>query len=134
MREDTRTSGREAFENGLLACVQDINKLLPELSRRYDMVVIISALAEHMGSALQILQRRKVCDARQARLVIKHIEGTAFLRKNAQRKASGAPPREAAPGGAALEALHGSAAHAGDPSGNSAPADQSPSRPQPRCR
>jgi hypothetical protein len=80
----------QAFESGLLACVQDINELLPGLSRRYDMVVIIDALAEHMGSALRILIRRKVCDARQARLVIQHIESTAFLRKNF-RKDSGTP-------------------------------------------
>jgi hypothetical protein len=100
MREDTGTNGRETFENGLRACVEDINKLLPELSRRYDMVVIISALAEHMGSALRILQRRKVCDAAQARLVIKHIEGTAFLRNDAQ-KASGTRPGGASPDDAA---------------------------------
>lgn len=80
---------RESFQNGLLACVRDINEVLPGLSRRYDMVVIISALAEHMGSALRILIRRKVCDARQARLAIQHIEGTAFLWKKV--KATAAP-------------------------------------------
>jgi hypothetical protein len=136
MREDTGTNGREKFENGLLACVEDINKLLPELSRRYDMVVIISALAEHMGSALRILQRRKVCDATQARLVIKHIEGTAFLRNDAQHKASGTPPGgaspdEAAPDGstcssAATDSSASSPGLAGRPSGS--PAPENPAR------
>jgi hypothetical protein len=97
MREDPMGGTGEPFESGLLACVQDINKLLPGLGRRYDMVIIISALAEHMGSALRILIRRKLCDARQARLVIQHIEGTAFLRKSV-RKAGGAPPGGAAAG------------------------------------
>jgi hypothetical protein len=94
MREDAMDGGRESFQRGLLACVRDINKVLPGLSRRYDMVVIISALAEHMGSALRILIRRKVCDVRQARLIIQHIEGTAFLREKAQppgRTSSGSP-------------------------------------------
>jgi hypothetical protein len=88
MREDTMAGGRESFQRGLLACVRDINKLLPGLSRRYDMVVIISALAEHMGSALRILIRRKVCDVRQAQLIIQHIEGTAFLGEKAQTPGS----------------------------------------------
>jgi hypothetical protein len=88
MREDTMAGGRESFQSGLLACVRDINELLPGLSRRYDMVVIISALAEHMGSALRILIRRKVCDVRQARLIIQHIEGTAFLGEGAQTPGS----------------------------------------------
>ncbi|MDB6046888.1 MAG: hypothetical protein JWM63_5439 [Gammaproteobacteria bacterium] len=88
MREDTMAGGRESFQSGLLACVRDINELLPGLSRRYDMVVIISALAEHMGSALRILIRRKVCDVRQARLIIQHIEGTAFLGERAQTPGS----------------------------------------------
>ena len=71
----------QSFGDGVRACVEDINKMLPRLNRRYDSMVIVSALAEHIGSALRILIRRKVCDADKARLVISHIEGTAFLRE-----------------------------------------------------
>ncbi len=109
--------GRESFQRGLLACVRDINKVLPGLSRRYDMVVIISALAEHMGSALRILIRRKVCDVRQARLIIQHIEGTAFLGEKAQppgRTSSGSPGSVSpAPGDPEPEADPGSPAPEG---------------------
>jgi hypothetical protein len=116
MREDTMAGGRESFQSGLLACVQDINQLLPGLSRRYDMVVIISALAEHMGSALRILIRRKVCDARQARLIIQHIEGTAFLGEKA-RTPGNTPSRTVslAPADAQPEADPGSPAPDGCP-------------------
>ena len=69
------------FESALLDCVHDVNLLLPGLAERYDMPVVIRALAEHAGAAVQVLVRRQVCDTRRARLLIKHIEGTAFLRK-----------------------------------------------------
>ena len=76
----------EAFNASLLQCVEDINKLLPGLARRYDMTVIMSALAEHVGSALKALLQKKVCDTRQVHQVIKNIENSAFLKKSAQPK------------------------------------------------
>lgn len=74
------------FEESLVACVADIADLLPELGSRYDSTVILSALAEHIGSALKILMLRQICDSRQARLVIKNIEDCAFSGKPAQFK------------------------------------------------
>jgi hypothetical protein len=68
------------FDESLLACVEDINKLLPELGRRYEMTVIMSALAEHLGSALKVLMRKKICDADQARQLIRNLEISASLR------------------------------------------------------
>ena len=69
----------QSFGDGVRGCVEDINKMLPRLNRRYDSMVIVSALAEHIGSALRILIQRQVCDADKARLLIGHIEATAFL-------------------------------------------------------
>ncbi|TLY81054.1 MAG: hypothetical protein E6K49_00860 [Gammaproteobacteria bacterium] len=68
-----------SFGDGVRACVQDMNEILPRLNRRYHSMVIVSALAEHIGSALRILIQRQVCDADKARLLIRHIEATAFL-------------------------------------------------------
>jgi hypothetical protein len=73
-----------AFDESLLACVEDINKLLAELGRRYDMTVVMGALCEHLGSALKALMLRNICDARRAQQLIKNIESSAFLRKPAQ--------------------------------------------------
>jgi hypothetical protein len=77
----------ETFNESLLECVEDINKLLPRLGRRYDMTVIMSALAEHVGSALKVLLLKEVCDAQQVRQVLKNIETSAFLKQSAQPEA-----------------------------------------------
>jgi len=76
--------GNEAFEKDLYACVADINKLLPGLSRRYDMAVVVTAMAEHVGSALKVLMRAKLCNARQADLAIQRIEDCAFPENTTQ--------------------------------------------------
>jgi hypothetical protein len=55
--------------------------MLPDLTRRFDMTVIMSAMAEHAGSALQVMRRKKLCDDQQARRAIEHIERTAFMPK-----------------------------------------------------
>jgi hypothetical protein len=67
------------FKESLVACVADIADLLPPLGKRYDMTVIISALAEHVGSALKVLMLRNICDTRQVRQIIKNIEISAFV-------------------------------------------------------
>ena len=91
MTGNSSAAAPENFNERLLDCVDDINKLLPGLGRRYDMTVIMSALAEHLGSALKVLLLRKVCDARQVHQVIKNIESSAFPQKSAQPKAEGTP-------------------------------------------
>jgi hypothetical protein len=85
----------EAFNASLLQCVEDINKLLPGLARRYDMTVIMSALAEHVGSALKALLHKKVCDIRQVHQVIENIQAAAFLKKSAQPKPESATEESA---------------------------------------
>ncbi len=85
------SDGGESFNRGVYACVQDINKMLPQMNRRYDTMVIVTALAEHVGSALRLLVQREVCDPQQARQVIRHIEGTAFLREKLRSLQMAAP-------------------------------------------
>jgi hypothetical protein len=85
-------SVRESFGADVLACVEDINRLLPDLNQRYHALVIVGALGEHIGSALQLLMRRNLCDANHAKLVLERIQGTAFLREQIPRKGSDSPP------------------------------------------
>jgi hypothetical protein len=94
MTEKVSAAGTEAFQKSLLECVEDISELLSGLRRRYEMTVIIGAMAEHVGAALQVLMRRNVCDVRQVGLVIKQIETSAFLPKTAELKTEGStePP------------------------------------------
>jgi hypothetical protein len=84
----------ESFAHGVLACVADLNtKVLPGLTRRYDSLVVVSALAEHVGSALGILVRNKVFEPEEARAVIERIRATAFLRETMrQARAKNDPP------------------------------------------
>ncbi|MDB6011982.1 MAG: hypothetical protein JWL65_4232 [Gammaproteobacteria bacterium] len=84
MTGNSSAAGHGTFDENLLACVEDINKLLAKLGGRYDMTVIMSALTEHLGSALKVLMLRKICDARRAQQLIKNIESSAFLRKPGQ--------------------------------------------------
>ena len=79
----------EGFEKSLFECMDDLNKLVPGLSDRYGASVMVSALAEHMGSALQVLLRRKFCDPVQVRFLLRSVEDFAF---------HGPLPPEAPPG------------------------------------
>lgn len=89
MTDKVSATGHEAFQKSLLECVEDISELLVGLRRHYDMTVIIGAMAEHVGSALQVLMRKNICDVRQVGLVIKQIETSAFLPKTAELKTEG---------------------------------------------
>ena len=72
------SSGVTDFENRVLECQKDLNRLLPGLSLRYEMPVIIGAMAEHVGAAIWALRNKKLCDTRQANLAIEHLEVAAF--------------------------------------------------------
>lgn len=74
------STAEEQFAEDVLACVDDLNEVLPRLAARYDDLVIIAALAEHVGGALCIFMRAGICSADQARRVLAHMEDTAFAR------------------------------------------------------
>jgi hypothetical protein len=78
MTEDARVAGLAAFYDEMGACLDDLNAMLPDLTRRYDLTIIVSAMAEQVGAALQALRRKKVCDDRQTCLAIERIEKRAF--------------------------------------------------------
>ena len=91
MTGNSSAAGHGTFDENLLACVEDINKLLEKLGRRYDMTVIMGALTEHLGSALKVLILRKICDAQRAQQLIKNIESSAFLGKPAEPETEAVP-------------------------------------------
>lgn len=71
-------SVEEKFAEDVLRCVDELNTILPRLAARYKDLVIVAALAEHVGGALRIFMRAGVCTPEQARRVLKHIDDTAF--------------------------------------------------------
>ena len=76
MSEETPLA--EQFGEDVLACVDEINRMLPQLVRRFDDLVILAALAEHVGGGLCVFMRGGVCTPEQARRILAHIEATAF--------------------------------------------------------
>jgi hypothetical protein len=79
MTDAVSTAGEDSFRKCIDACFDDLNAMLPDLARRYDITVIISAMAEHIGSALQVMRRKKYCDDRQTSQAIEHLERAAFM-------------------------------------------------------
>jgi hypothetical protein len=70
----------EKFAEDVLSCVDDLNAVLPRLAARYEDLVIIAALAEHVGGALRIFMHAGICSPDQARRVVAHVHETAFAR------------------------------------------------------
>lgn len=73
--------GVTEFEQRVVDCLGDIRAFLPGLRLRYDMFVITRAMAEHVGLALWALRDKALCDDRQARLALAHLEAAAFPRE-----------------------------------------------------
>ncbi len=97
MTRNTSTGELGSFDQSLMKCVDEINKLLPGLGQRYHSTVIMSAMAEHVGSALKVLMQRRVCNVRQAQQVIQNIENSAFLKKPDLRVVPALPAESMAP-------------------------------------
>ena len=74
------STAEERFAENVLCCVDDLNTILPRLAARYEDLVIIAALAEHVGGALRIFIQAGICSPEQARRVLAHVEDTAFAR------------------------------------------------------
>jgi inhibitor of KinA sporulation pathway (predicted exonuclease) len=77
-----------SFGESVLECVDDMSRILPALRRRYDTLVVVSAMAEHVGAALRVLLHRQICDARDARRLISRIENAALLRERGGARAA----------------------------------------------
>jgi hypothetical protein len=70
----------DQFAEDVLSCVDDLNAFLPRLTARYEDLVIVAALAEHVGGALRIFMQAGICTPEQARQVLTHVADTAFAR------------------------------------------------------
>jgi hypothetical protein len=68
----------EQFAAAVMACIDEMNAVLPGLATRHGDVAVITALAENVGGALRILMHRGACTPKRARRIIQHIDRTAF--------------------------------------------------------
>jgi hypothetical protein len=71
-------AAEDKFAASVLACVEEINAMLPRLAARYPDLVMLTAIAEHVGGALRLFVRSETCTSEQARQIIKHMEQVAF--------------------------------------------------------
>jgi hypothetical protein len=63
-----------SLDRQILACTVDLNELLPKLAERYSPVVVIRALATHVGGGLKAFVQCGVCTEEQALSVLKKVE------------------------------------------------------------
>ena len=87
MTKDAHAAGAATFYDEMGACLADLNVILPDLTRRYGLTIIVSAMAEQVGAALQALRRKQVNDDWQTGLAIERIEKRAFGPYPAEPKA-----------------------------------------------
>jgi hypothetical protein len=86
-----------SFGKSVLECAQDLERHLPALTGRHRRIVVVRAMAEHVGQALRTLLRRQICDISAARRLLGRIESQA-LRREAALKTSPQDAGSASPG------------------------------------
>jgi hypothetical protein len=74
----TTPTADDQFADTVLACVEDVNALLPRLSGHYPDLVMVTALAEHVGAALRLCIGNGTCTPEQALHLLEHLDVTAF--------------------------------------------------------
>ena len=71
-------SANAQFAADVRDCVAALNAALPGLAERYEELVMLAALAEHVGGALKIFLDGRYCSPEEARHVLRRLETTAF--------------------------------------------------------
>jgi hypothetical protein len=66
------------FREEVSACVVALNEHLPQLAARHTGLVLMAAMAEHVGGALQILMKSGRCTPDQARTLLAELETLVF--------------------------------------------------------
>jgi hypothetical protein len=61
------------MDRQILNCTVDLNAMLPELLERYSPVVVIRALAMHVGGGLKAFMQSGICTEEQVILVLKRL-------------------------------------------------------------
>jgi hypothetical protein len=72
------TQDKDRFERDVSACVKALNEHLPEIAARHTGTVLLAALAEHIGGALQILMSSGECSPERARQLLAELEQLVF--------------------------------------------------------
>jgi len=68
----------DRFRADVSACVRALNDHLPQLAAHHTGLVLMAAMAEHVGGALQILMQSGECPPERARALLAEIEAAVF--------------------------------------------------------
>jgi hypothetical protein len=66
------------LEREILACLRELNVLMPQLAHRYSPVIVIGALATHVAGTLRGMVEVGVCTPESAREVLRMLEASAL--------------------------------------------------------
>lgn len=72
-------SREEEFAQNVLACVEELNGLIPLLARKYEQLVIAAALAEVVGCTLSIFRDAGLASPEHISRILRHISDTAQI-------------------------------------------------------
>jgi hypothetical protein len=86
------TQNEDPFERDVSACVKALNEHLPEIAARHTGTVLLAALTEHVGGALQILMSSGECSPEQARKLLAELERLVFAEGLSASSPAGHPP------------------------------------------
>jgi hypothetical protein len=96
MSTDDSPIPADKFREDVSACATALNLHLPQLAARHTGLVLMAAMAEHVGGALQILMKSGQCTPEQARTLLAELEAAVFAGLSA-------PSPPARPPGAATD-------------------------------
>ena len=91
MSTDDSPIHEDKFREDVSACAEALNQHLPQLAARHSGLVLMTAMAEHVGGALQILLNSGRCTPEQARALLAELE-TAVLKGFSAPTPPGHPP------------------------------------------
>jgi hypothetical protein len=69
----------ERFSDDVDACANELTEVLSRLAVRYSDLVVVAAMAEHIGGGLRVLTHRGLCTEEQARQVLQQVEDAVNL-------------------------------------------------------
>jgi hypothetical protein len=71
---------REACDpDQIRRCSAELSDRLPRLLERHDPVVVVAALAEHVGGTLFLTQDARICSPETARAIIERLREITFM-------------------------------------------------------
>jgi hypothetical protein len=77
-KDELMAQGEDPFERQVNACVKALNEQLPQLAARHSGIVLMAAMAEHIGGALQMMMQQGECTPERARKLLAEIQALVF--------------------------------------------------------